>query len=99
MAAKQKNALKDKLTVELRFPKYVGFSDYYLATPITVQIKNEAAEAVTLNVTAESGTVCLRLTKHRRKSLSKVRWNSTRKFFLRSFLRRTTNCGCALRRS
>ncbi|MCI9009914.1 MAG: DUF4011 domain-containing protein [Clostridia bacterium] len=54
MAAKQKNALKDKLTVELRFPKYVGFSDYYLATPITVQIKNEAAEAVTLNVTAES---------------------------------------------
>ena len=54
MAAKQKNALKDKLTVELRLPKYVGFADYYLATPITVQIKNEAAEAVTLNVTAES---------------------------------------------
>ncbi len=55
MAAKsKKNVLKEKVTAELRLPKYVGFADYILNTPVSMQFKNDTPETLTLSVTAES---------------------------------------------
>ena len=51
---KIKNALKDKLTLELRFPKFVGYADYFLSTPVSMQVKNDYSEAVPVCVTVRS---------------------------------------------
>ena len=53
-AKKQINEMKEKISVELRFPTYVGYTDYFLSTPVSVQLRNDSAETVVLNVTAES---------------------------------------------
>lgn len=55
MAAKNKNTLKEKISLSLRFPKSAGYVDYFLRTPVSVQVKNDFSEAVTVKVTAESG--------------------------------------------
>lgn len=53
MAAKKvKKTLKENLSLELRFPKYVGYADYFLNTPVSLQIKNDFSEAVSVNVSA-----------------------------------------------
>ena len=55
MAAKtKKNALKEKISLTLNIPKYVGFTDYILRTPVSMQFKNDTAETVALSVAAES---------------------------------------------
>ncbi|MDE6274545.1 MAG: DUF4011 domain-containing protein, partial [Clostridiales bacterium] len=54
MASKLKNSIKDKITLSARFPKYVGYADYYLRTPVSLQIKNDYSEALTVTVRAES---------------------------------------------
>lgn len=51
---KRNNALKGKLSIELRFPTYVGYADYFLSTPVSMQLKNDSAETLALKVTAES---------------------------------------------
>ncbi len=56
---KSKNQLKEKIQLTVRTPKYVGYADYPLQTPILVQIKNSFSEAVFLRVTIsdENGLV------------------------------------------
>lgn len=55
MAGKRiKASDKKNFTIEPRFPKYVGYVDYFLSTPVCVQVKNDSAEAVGLKVTMES---------------------------------------------
>ena len=58
MAAKRTKATdKKNFTLEARFPEYVGYADYFLATPVTVQVRNDFTEAVslTVSVSCESG--------------------------------------------
>ena len=54
MAGKIKSALKDKISLSVRFPKYVGYADYYLRTPVSLQIKNDYTEPLVVSVRAES---------------------------------------------
>ncbi|MCH5156715.1 MAG: DUF4011 domain-containing protein [Clostridiales bacterium] len=49
--SKTKNTLHDKVELILRAPKCVGYIDYAMRTPITVQVKNAYTEAVELKVT------------------------------------------------
>ena len=58
MAAKRTKATdKKNFTLEARFPEYVGYADYFLATPVTVQVRNDFTEAVslTVSISCESG--------------------------------------------
>jgi len=55
MAVKKvKKTIKENISLELRFPKYVGYADYFLNTPVSMQIKNALAEAVSVTVHAGS---------------------------------------------
>ena len=45
---------KKNFTLEPRFPAYVGYADYFLATPVTLQVRNDFTEAVTLNISIVS---------------------------------------------
>lgn len=47
---KSKRPVKDKLALSVRFPKYVGYADYFLRTPVSVLVKNESAEEVSVRV-------------------------------------------------
>ena len=51
---KSKRPVKDKLALSVRFPKYVGYADYFLRTPVSVLVKNESAEEVSVRVLSES---------------------------------------------
>ncbi len=51
---KVKNTLKEKISLSANFPKYVGYADYFLRTPVSVNVKNDYSEAVTVAVTAEN---------------------------------------------
>ena len=50
---------KQNFTLEPRFPKYAGYLDYFLSTPVSVQVRNDFSEAVTLQVSIESPTELL----------------------------------------
>ena len=55
MAVKRTKATdKKNFTLEPRFPAYVGYADYFLATPVTLQVRNDFTEAVTLNISIVS---------------------------------------------
>ena len=41
-AKKQINEMNEKISVELRFPTYVGYTDYFLSTPVSVQLRNDS---------------------------------------------------------
>ncbi len=58
-ANKLKNILKDKIALEAGFPAYVGYTDYFLSTPVWVRVKNAHTEAlsVTVRIESESGLV------------------------------------------
>lgn len=53
MAAK-KNVLKDKISVTAQIPSYIGYADYYYRTPVSVQVKNDFSEGLTLLVKMEN---------------------------------------------
>ena len=54
MATKRtKNGEQKKIEIEPRFPGYVGYIDYYLSTPVSVQVKNDRAEAADVRVFIE----------------------------------------------
>ncbi len=53
MAVRKRKLTTEQLTLTLRFPKYVGYADYFLATPARIQIKNSFEEEIALTVTAE----------------------------------------------
>lgn len=46
--------IKEKFSITLQLPNYVGYIDYYLSTPFVVQLQNDSAEEVSVKVTAES---------------------------------------------
>ena len=55
MAVKRTKATdKKNFTLEPRFPAYVGYADYFLATPVTLQVRNDFTEAVTLIISIAS---------------------------------------------
>ena len=54
MAAKKKIRIDEKVTLDLRFPKYVGYLDYLLATPASIRIRSTFEEALPLTVSATS---------------------------------------------
>lgn len=47
---KSKNAVKEKIELKALLPKFVGYIDCALQTPITVQIKNGLSESIELKV-------------------------------------------------
>ncbi len=49
MAAKRK-FVTEKLTLGLPFPKFVGYADYFLGTPLRIRIKSTFEEALPLTV-------------------------------------------------
>ncbi len=51
MISKSKNQLKEKIQLHVQAPKYVGYVDYLLQTPVLVQVKNGSSETVSLRVT------------------------------------------------
>ncbi len=53
MAIKKRN-LTEKLAIELRFPKYVGYLDYFLSTPVRICLKSSFEETLPLTVSVES---------------------------------------------
>ncbi len=53
MAVKKRKLTTEKLTLSLRFPQYVGYTDYFLATPVSIQIKNSFEEALTLDISVQ----------------------------------------------
>lgn len=55
MAVKKiKPSDKKNFSIVPQFPKYAGYADYFLSTPVTVQVKNDSAETATLRVFIES---------------------------------------------
>lgn len=54
--ATKRTKVTDKVnfTIEPRFPKYAGYADYFLSTPVSVQVRNDFSEAVTLQISIES---------------------------------------------
>ncbi len=54
MAVKKKIHIEEKVTLDLRFPKYVGYLDYLLATPASVRIRSTFEEALPLTISATS---------------------------------------------
>ncbi len=51
MAGKSKNTLKDKIELITKFPKYAGYVDCVLLTPVAVQVKNTFSESIELKIT------------------------------------------------
>lgn len=51
---KQKNAVKEKIALNVMLPQYAGYLDCFFRTPVSVQITSTLAETVTLSLTAES---------------------------------------------
>ena len=47
---KGKLSIKDKISIEKRFPKVVGYIDCALSTPVSVQVKSGLAEGIELKV-------------------------------------------------
>ncbi len=45
---------KNNFSLEPHFPRYVGYADYFLSTPVSVQVRNDFSETVTLQVSIES---------------------------------------------
>ncbi len=55
MAVKKiKASVKKNFSIVPQFPRYAGYADYFLSTPVSVQVKNDSAETVTLRVFIES---------------------------------------------
>ena len=54
MAGKKIKPTEKKFSLVPQFPKYAGYADYFLSTPVSVQVKNDAAEAARLRVFIES---------------------------------------------
>ena len=54
--SKLKNALKDKVSIELSFPAYAGYLDYFLASSASIKIRNEYSQSLNLTVTITGGT-------------------------------------------
>ncbi len=50
MAAKKKVHIEEKVSLDLRFPKFVGYIDYLLQTPALIRVKSTFEEALTLTV-------------------------------------------------
>ena len=53
-SSKLKNVLKDKIALEVRFPAYVGYADFFCRTPVSVQVKNGYVENLSVTVTAQN---------------------------------------------
>jgi len=53
--ATKKNQLKDKITLEAQIPRFAAYSDYYLQTPVSVRVRNDSSESVTVRVKIEGG--------------------------------------------
>ena len=57
MAVKKiKPSDKKNFSIVPQFPRYAGYADYFLSTPVSVQVKNDSAETATLRVFIESGS-------------------------------------------
>ena len=55
MAVKKiKPSDKKNFSIVPQFPRYAGYADYFLSTPVSVQVKNDSAETATLRVFIES---------------------------------------------
>ncbi len=54
MAARKK-VLTEKVKLEPKFPKFVGYVDYFRATPVRIRIRSTFEEALSLTVTLEGG--------------------------------------------
>ena len=54
--ANKKSKTTDEVTLEPRFPRYAGYADYFLSTPVFVQVRNDGSETVPLQIAIESGT-------------------------------------------
>ncbi len=55
MAIRKRKLNSEKVALELRFPQYVGYADYFLQTSVSIQVKSSFEEALPLTVTVESG--------------------------------------------
>ena len=91
--ASKKTKPTDKKNFSLlpQFPKYAGYADYFLSTPVAVQVKNDSAETATLRVfiESESGLIVNYETQAEVPFESAVSLTAEGIFRL-SFLRRTT---------
>ena len=54
MANKKVRSTDKKFILTPQFPRFAGYADYFLSTPVAVQIQNDSAEAATLRVFFES---------------------------------------------
>ena len=54
MAAKKKN-LTEKIVIEPDFPRYVGYLDHFLDTPVRIRIVNKFEEALSVTVSLSDG--------------------------------------------
>ena len=52
MAIKKRKLTTEKLTLELQFPQFVGYADYFLQTPARIRIRSSFEELTALTVTA-----------------------------------------------
>ncbi len=52
MAAKKRKLTNEKITLDLRFPQYVGYADYFLQTPARIRVRSTFEELTSLTVTA-----------------------------------------------
>lgn len=97
MAVKRTKATdKKNFTLEPRFPAYVGYADYFLATPVTLQVRNDFTEAVTLTISiaSEDGLLVPYETRAEVPFESAVELTAER-IFSPSFWRKTTRSGRA----
>ena len=54
MAGKKIKTAAKNFSLLPQFPKYAGYADYFLSTPVSVQVKNDGAEAAQLRIFIES---------------------------------------------
>lgn len=50
---KRANVLKEAVSVTAGLPKFVGYADYFLQTPVTFRVRNSGAENLTLVLKAK----------------------------------------------
>ncbi len=53
MTGKKRNPLGEKIALDLRFPNFVGYLDYFLVSSAQIQVRSGYEEAVSLTITAE----------------------------------------------
>ena len=55
MAESKKRTLKEALSLGLRLPQFVGYSDYFYETPAYVQVRNASGENAAVSVAVSDG--------------------------------------------